>query len=199
MPPALLETKRQYRVAKQSLGIHAALRGRYEFLLKSAERLLLLASTCLAVVSLSPTNVLSTIGVGPLEAEFVLAVASIVAVVNSGILTLSDWRDRVSRHQEAVDAWTTVVSSFRRLRTESGKWEPEARSALDDKYWRVASETVEIPDEKFTKYKGKYLRKIATSRLQHRFPGVPHVVLRMIVRLRDVLRLLKLRARGSVE
>jgi hypothetical protein len=94
MPPiSAKEIERQYRVARQTLGIHGLLRDRLALKSRIAEIVLLLASVIFCAATFAADDLYRTIGLSPAAAHIGLGLASILAFAFSVTLLVVNWKE----------------------------------------------------------------------------------------------------------
>lgn len=192
MPPiSAKEIDRQYRVARQTLGIHGLLRDRLAFKSTIAEIVLLLASVTFCAATFAADDLYRTLGLSPATAHIGLGLASILAFAFSVTLLVVNWKEAWADHRDAARRWSHVVQTFRTLRDDDRAWPENARDQLNAEYWEAARTTVVIPENRFNSLKRRYLRKVAISEMSSSYPACPTILLALLLRARHILRALK--------
>jgi len=184
-PPSAKETARQYRLARQTLAMHADLRDQYARMGLAIELFILVFSALIYSTTFAGDDFYKSLHLTPTTGRLVLGTASAVAFIGSLVLLLLNPRGKSATHGAAASKWSEVVLRFRRLKDGNDAWPPEAASELSDAYAQVSGSMVPIPDAKFNHLKSRYLRKVEISRLQERHPGCPITFLALFCRLRD--------------
>lgn len=183
--PSEKETERQYRVLRQTLSAHAALRDEYTAKAKFTEILLLVSAAIFCATTFAGDSFYSGLGLSPRTGGMVVGIASVLAFASSLALLVVDWKGSAARHSDAADNWTSALEEFRRLRQDDGSWPEEARVALSVTYWEEDKNSTEIPEKRFNQLKARYLRKVEVSKLISEYPGCPRLILALIVYARD--------------
>ena len=192
MPPtAAKEIERQYRVARQTLGIHGLLRDRFALKSRSAELILLLASVVLCATTFAADDLYYTLGLSPATARLALGLASIVSFAFSLTLVVVNWKDAWADHRDAARRWSQVVEAFRTQRSDDGSWPDQVKDQLNAAYWEAAHATTLIPERRFNVLKKRYLRKVAISEMTSKYPACPAMVLSFVLRGRHIIRALR--------
>lgn len=171
------EIERQYRVLRQTLGMHSILRGEFLCKAKLLEIILLLCSVVFCATVFAADRLYLALHLSPETCRIFLGITSIIAFAVSLMLTALDWRGRAIQHGDAMARWSNALEQFRIIRTESGEWPESARSALSALYWEVSHNTAKIPDARFNRLKTRYLRKVELSQLKSKYPGCPKACL----------------------
>ncbi|MCL5044901.1 MAG: hypothetical protein M1336_06395 [Deltaproteobacteria bacterium] len=185
------ETERQYRVARQTLSIHAFLRDGSAFKSRLAEIVLLLSSVVFCATTFAADDLYGTFGLSAAAAHLALGLASVVAFGFSLTLLVVNWKDAWADHRDAHRRWADVVERFRSLRAEDGTWPDSARDQLNALYWETDRTTVPIPEKRFNGLKRRYLRKVAISELSSAYPACPTVLLALLVRANNTIAALR--------
>ena len=193
------EIERQYRVARQSLSIHAFLRDSFRAKLKIGQGILVTCSVVFCATVFAGDDLYRLLGLTPSISRVALGVASVIAFGVSILLLVVNWNEQWAQHQQAADQWARVVEKFRSLRSENGSWPDLQRSDLNSAYWQVTREVVVIPERQFNQLKRRYLRKVALSELNSAYPGCPTPLLRAILTFRDSARVLRKHDSNSSE
>lgn len=183
--PSQHEIERQYRVAKQTMAMHADLRDQYARIGLFAEGLLLILSVVSGTTAFAGESFYERLGISPTTGQFGLGVLSVVSLASAIVLLACDPRGRSARHKDAADEWWQVVDGFRRQRNEDKSWPLDGVSSLAARYSQVCSRATPIPDRKFNSLKSRYLIKIAISRFKDSYPACPTAVLRVVIGVRD--------------
>ena len=192
MPPiSAKEIDRQYRVARQTLGIHGLLRDRLALKSRIAQIVLLLASVIFCAATFAADDLYRTLGLSPATAHIGLGLASILAFAFSVTLLVVNWKEAWADHREAARRWSHVVQTFRTLRDDDRAWPENARDQLNAEYWEAARTTVVIPENRFNSLKRRYLRKVAISEMSSTYPACPTILLALMLRTRHILHALK--------
>lgn len=178
------ELDRQYRVAKQTLGLHAMMRDQYGRRARGADLLLMACSIIFCSTTFAGDDLYKFLKVRPETARIVLGIASVVALIASTAALLTDWHECCGQHADAFRKWSSVVELFRRHRGEDGSWPADKLNELQSVYWKAGKESASIPDGKFNALKARYLRTVEISKLESAFPGCPRLILWAIVRAR---------------
>lgn len=184
-PPSAKEIAREFRVAQQTLSMHADLRDQYARLGLGVEILLLVFTTLASTTTFAGDEFYKALHVAPEVGRLLLGVASAVAFAGSLVLLLVDPKGRSARHGEIAGKWSALVLEFRRYKREDDTWPEDRARELADAYAETCDTCSPIPERKFNKLKSRYLRKVEVSRLKDRHPGCPIVVLGLLCRLRD--------------
>lgn len=190
-PVSSREVTRQYRVLRQTLSIHAALRDKYVWRAKTAKAVLVACSVVFTATTFAGVDLYNVLRIDVNLARVILGAASIVALIASAALLVVDWEGLAAVHGEAVKAWTPVLALFRELRSDDGTWTEHDRQQLSNAYWGTARIAASIPDKQFNRLKLQYLRKVAVSRFQDRYPGCPRPIAHLLLILRDTIRALR--------
>ncbi|MCL4199325.1 MAG: hypothetical protein KJZ69_17680 [Phycisphaerales bacterium] len=184
-PPSAKEIAREYRVAQQTLSMHADLRDQYARLGLGVEILLLVFTALVSTTTFAGDDFYKTLHIAPDLGRLFLGVASAVAFSGSLVLLLIDPRGRSARHGEIAGKWSALVLEFRRYKLENDTWPEDRARELADAYAETCDMCSPIPERKFNSLKSRYLRKVEVSRLKDRHPGCPIMVLGLLCRLRD--------------
>jgi hypothetical protein len=193
------EIERQYRVARQTLSIHAFLRDSFHAKLKTAQSILLGCSLVFCATAFAGDDLYRVLGLTPSTSRVALGIASVIAFGVSILLLVVNWNEQWAQHREAADQWAQVVENFRSLRSEDGSWPETHRSHLNSAYWRAAREVVVIPERRFNRLKRRYLRKVALSELNSAYPGCPIPLLLAVLTFRDAAGALRKHKSNSSE
>lgn len=193
------ETERQYRVARQTLSIHAFLRDRFAFKSTIAEIALLVCSVVFCATTFAADDLYQTIGLSPATARVALGLASVVAFAFSLTLLVVNWTDAWADHKDASRRWTEVVEKFKSMRGEDGTWPEPVRDQLNALYWDTARTTATIPDARFNRLKRRYLRKIVISELSSTYPGCPRIFLGLLLLKNDTTAAFRKSTEGTTE
>jgi hypothetical protein len=185
------EMSRQYKVLQQMLSMHAALRDRYGRRARAAKIVLLGCSVAFTATTFASDTFFTTFRLPPDIVRVTLGVAAVIAFFLSLLLLVVDWESLAAGHRDAVIAWSRVLAQFRETRSEDGTWPEERRQELSSLYWEVTRNTSSIPDREFNGLKGRYLRKVAVSKLLDRFPACPAPIILLFLIFRDIVRATK--------
>ena len=188
---SLEEIKRQYRVLRQRLSMHAMLRDGFTFKAKSAQILLLACAVVLCATTFASDDLFELLGFEAATSQITLGIASAGAFLFSLTLLIVDWEGQAARHRDAAIQWTEVLQKFRRCRNSDGSWPEELRSGLDSAYWEADRYSAKIPERRFNGLKGRYLRKVAISELKSSYPGCPGVILSLMIRWQHTAKALR--------
>jgi len=176
------EVKRQYRLVKQTLSMHADLRDQYSRASCVAQIITLVASTFVCAMTFASDQVYSTLGLAPATGGMLVGFAGVAAFCASLALLVLDWRGKASEHAEAAKMWTRALQAFRAKRDADRTWPRDTWSDLSALYWQTDQHSVGVPSNRFTGLKARYLQKVVVSRLQSRYPGSPLFLIRLKVR-----------------
>lgn len=179
------EIDRQYRVLRQTLGMHAMLRDHYAYWDRIAQVVLLLCSVVFCATVFADDRLYAWFEVAPDDGRVILGITSITAFAASLALLLADWRRLSTRHRDAADKWSEVLRLFREARNDDGTWPSEQTDELNRVYWETDRNTVEIPEGRFNRLKARYLLKCEISKAKSENPGCPRLVLWLVLRLID--------------
>jgi hypothetical protein len=188
------EVRRQYRVIKQTLSMHADLRDHYSRASCLAQIITVVASTLVCAMTFASDQLYSMLGVSAPSGKMVVGFAGIAAFAASLALLVLDWRGRATEHREAAKLWSRALREFRTRRTEDKTWLSSTWDELNALYWRTSQYSVEVPSGRFNGLKGRYLRKVLISRLQSRYPGSPLFLIWLKIRLWHVFGALRHKA-----
>jgi hypothetical protein len=195
--PSPKEIARQYRVAKQTLAMHADLRDTYTRIGLTVELVLLVFSALIARTTFAGDEFFGFLHVTPAKGRFAFGVVASLSFACSLVMLLLNPRGRAATHAESASRWSDVVLRFRRCRGEDDTWPAEVTSELAEAYAQVNKITASIPEAKFNRLKSRYLRKVEVSRLKDRYPGCPRIILAVLCRLRDTWRAVRGFAGGA--
>ena len=95
--PSQKETERQYRVLRQTLSAHAALRDEYTAKAKFAEVLLLVCAAVFCATTFAGDSFYAGLGLSPRTGQLVLGIASVLAFSSSLVLLVVDWKGTAAR------------------------------------------------------------------------------------------------------
>lgn len=185
------EIQRQYRVLRQTLGIHSNLRDEYSCKERAAQIVMLCASVIFCATTFADEHLYEALKLAPSIGRIVLGFASIIAFAASLIVMFVDWRGHSALHAEAAQRWSVVLQLFRKKQLEDGSWSEAEWSELSNAYWDADKNSVKIPDKRFNELKKKYLRKVAVSEFKSRYPACPTCIVCPIFFFRDTTRALK--------
>ncbi len=181
------ELDRQYRVAKQMLGMHSDLRDQYARLGLTAELVLLLFAVVSCATTFASDSFYAGLHLDLAVGRFCTGLLAIIAFAGAVALLVVNPKGKSEHHRDAAEKWWKVVEEFRCSRKDDGSWPPDGIAALVAAYARVCDLASPIPDRQFNRLKSRYLRKVEVSRLKDSYPGCPIMVLRLLVRGRDTL------------
>ena len=187
----LNEIERQYRVLRQTLSMHAMLRDEFAWKAKASEILLLACAVIFCVTTFASDDLYKLLGLVPSVSRIILGVASVVAFILSLTLMVVDFKGQAALHRQAVERWSNVLAKYRKHRNQDGTWPEEIRAELDFAYWEADRNSVKIPEQRFNRLKGRYLRKMAISELKSSCPGCPRLFLGFLLRYRDISKALR--------
>jgi len=195
--PAPKETSREYRVAQQTLAMHADLRDQYARLGLGIEILLLAFTALSSTTTFAGDDFYKSMHVAPDTGRLLLGIASAIAFAGSLVLLLLDPRGKAATHADIAAKWSPVVLKFRRYKGQDDTWPADKATELADAYAETCDTCTPIPERKFNRLKSRYLRKIEVSRLKDKHPGCPILVLGLLCRLRDTHAAIKWFRSGS--
>lgn len=184
------ETARQFRLLKQNISIHAALRDEYTRKAKAAEIVLLVSSLIFGVTTFAGNDFFGFFGVGAGDGRIVLGIASLAALASSLIILVIDWKGYAALHNEATSKFHEVLQQFRECRTDEDLWSEEQKPRLAAAYRNLHKNTVSIPNRRFDGLKARYLRQVETNTLKDKYPGSPRMLLSLFISVRDTRRAL---------
>ena len=167
------EIKRQYRIIKQTLSMHADLRDFYSRASRAAQIVTLVASTFICAMTFASDQLYILLGISAAIGKVVVGFAGTTAFAASLSLLVLDWHGKAAAHREAAKMWSYALSKFRSKRNEERDWPNNSWIDLNEIYWHTNQYSIEVPSGKFNKLKTRYLRKVMISRLQSRYPGSP--------------------------
>jgi hypothetical protein len=180
------EIKRQYRVIKQNLSIHAYLRDEYNRASFLAQIITVVASTLICAMTFASDQLFQILGLSATNGKVIVGIAGIAAFAASMALLVLDWRGKSTEHRESAKLWSQALREFRSKRTEDKIWPNSAWEELNSLYWHTDQYTVEVPSRRFNELKARYLRMVLTSRLQSKYPGSPLFIIRLKIRLKHL-------------
>lgn len=182
--PSSKELERQYRLARQTLAMHHALRDSLKRKARAAESVLLVASVVFCATTFAGDDLYQFIGVDTDRSGLVLGLASVSAFAAALLSMVFDWKGDTARHQDAAERWSEVVRLFRESRSEDGTWSDDAATRLSAAYWEASKNTTPIPDKRFNGLKAAYLAKIEVSKTIDKYPGAPGILIWLLVCVR---------------
>lgn len=185
------EIAREYRVLRQNMSIHAALRDEYTRKAKAAEIVLLISSLIFGVTTFAGNNFFSFFGVSAEVGSIFLGIASIAALTSSLIILVIDWKGQAALHNEATGRFHEVLQQFRVHRTSQGSWCEDQKPSLAAAYEDLHRNTINIPNRRFSGLKARYLHQVETNTLKDSHPGCPLIILSLVVSIRDAIKALK--------
>lgn len=185
------EIERQYRVLRQTLSIHAILRDEFAWKAKVSEIMLLACAVIFCATTFASDDLYKLLGLVPSVSRIILGVASVIAFIVSLTLLVIDFKGNAALHRQAVEKWSNVLAKYRRHRNEDGTWPEEIGAELDFAYWEADRNSIKIPERRFNRLKGRYLRKVAISELKSSYPGCPRIFLGCLLRYRDMIKALR--------
>ena len=171
------ELNRQFRVLRQTLGIHAELSRVYKRTALILDIVLLSSSTLLCATTFVEDNFLQNFGCH-ISTRLIIGVFSIIVFIGALFSLKVDWKGLSAQHSDATQKLTKVLALFRKYNTERGIWPEEWKDILNNSYWNVYDNIIEIPSKKFVNLKARYLRNTEISKLSSSFPGCPLWVLK---------------------
>lgn len=184
------ETARQFKVLKQSLSIHAALRDEYTRKAKVAEIVLLVSSLVFGVTTFAGNDFFAFFGIGVDDGRVILGIASLAALISSLVILVIDWKGHAALHNEATGRFHEVLQLFRECRTDENSWHEDQKTRLAAAYRNLHENTVNIPNRRFDGLKARYLRQVETNTLKDKYPGSPRILLSLFISVRDTRRAL---------
>jgi hypothetical protein len=187
------EIDREYRVLKQMLSMHSALRDRYSWVATSVDLILLGCAVIFCATTFAWSGTFIALGLSLSKVRLVLGIASVAAFLGSLVSLRVDWKKKSTRHEDAVAKLTRVLATFRMHRLDDGGWPEDKRLELHRNYWEAADNIVAIPEKKFSRLKAKHLRKVEVSKMLDEIPGCPVTILYLIVLFRSGARAWKKR------
>lgn len=185
------EIERQYGVLRQTLSMHAMLRDEFTWKAKVSEITLLACAVIFCATTFASDNLYKLLGLVPSVSRIILGIASVVAFILSLMLIVVDFKGQAALHRQAVERWSNVLAKYRKHRNNGGTWPEEIRADLDSAYWEADRNSVKIPERRFNKLKGRYLRKVAISELKSSYPGCPTLFITLLLRYRDTSKALR--------
>jgi len=183
--PSPQETAREYRVAQQTLAMHADLRDQYARIGLGIEIVLVVITALLSTATFAGDTFFKMLGTAPEHGRLAVGVASALAFAGSLVLMLLDPRGRSATHEEMANRWSEVVLKFRQSKLEDDTWPADGTRELADAYAEACDICSPIPERRFNKLKSRYLRKVEMSQLKDKHPGCPILVLAILCRWRD--------------
>jgi hypothetical protein len=199
MGPGSIEIARQYRVAKQTLAMHADLRDRHAAVGTLTEVVLLVFSALVTATTFAGAEFYSGLRVPPDVCWLLQGALGVLAFTGSVVLLIVDPRGKSARHADAAAKWWPVVDQFRRCRLDDRSWRPEDLAGLGEAYAAACAIVAPIPDSQFNQLKSRYLMKVAVSSLKDRYPGCPLIFLRLCLVVRDTSRAIASFVRGGLD
>lgn len=188
---SIVEISRQYRVLRQTLGMHAILRDDYARKARVTEITILAASVVFCSTTFAGDELFVTLWTDPSAGRVVLGIVSVITFAASIALLLVDWKSASARHAEAVRRWEEALRLFREKRNTDRSWAATDFPDLSEAYWRANRESVEIPSGRFNALKSRHLQRAAVSECKSKFPGCPRIVLAIILKVRDTSRAIR--------
>jgi len=185
------EIDRQYRLIKQMLDMHHSLKNHYRRCSLFAEVLLLSASIVFLLTTFADENFYQFLGLTPQSGKIILGLASAIAFLMSLILIILDWPGKTARHKDSAKQWHSLLSEFRDCRLNDKKWPDDQVERLMIAYNAVCDSSASIPDNKFNSLKSRYLAKVEISKLASINPGVPAIILSIVVRISAIIKLIR--------
>ena len=167
------EVSRQKRVVDQMLTSHSLLRDRYRRRARLLNLVLLVLGVALCALTFASTDNLSSIGVSPPTADFLLRVVAVAVFLISLIEARLNWSGLASIHGDAADRLFRIKQKHRELLDASGELDSDQIANLKKEYLVVHSNLPEIPERHFLQLKAKHLRKVGLSRRLDTSPGRP--------------------------
>ena len=161
------------------------------FKIKFSKSILIACSIIFCATTFAGDDFFLTLGVQPNITRILLGIASVLALISSVILIVIDWEEKIIKHKEAVHKLKKINESFRENWGGENNWTDEIRAELNEKYWKANHDFIEIPDNKFNKFKSKYLIKVNVSKIKSKYPGCPILFIRIILFIRDTIRFLR--------
>ncbi len=166
--------------------MHAMLRDRYATWALTIDLLLLACAVVFCATTFVRDDVLSYIGFSAKGVRYILGVASIIAFFASLVALRVDWKGKSSRHKDAVDRLSRVLSLFRQYRQEDDTWPENRGDELHQSYWEAMNNVAAIPEKSFVRLKARHLRKVEISKMSDVAPGSPLWTLRLILLFRSI-------------
>lgn len=171
------ELNRQFRVLKQTIGIHSDLAHVYKRRSLILDVVILVSSTLLCATVFVDDTFLRKMGID-VSTQLIVGFFSLAVFICSIFSIQVGWKELSARHFDATQKLTKIMALFRRYRNEDGTWPVEVGNDINNRYWEVYENIIEIPADKFVIFKARYLRKMELSRLSSEFPGCPLCLLR---------------------
>ena len=183
MVPSQNEIARQFRVLRQTIGIHGILRDTLHRRAVSLKVALLFCSAIFCATTFAGDEFYGVLGVTPAVGRLARGIASAIAFAASLTLLLVDLDGRSRQHATAVEQLTSVLAAFRSHRLDDGTWPEAQREYLSQHYWEGHKAILPIPDAQFNALKARYLHKVELSTLESVHPSCPRSVLRIYARV----------------
>lgn len=185
------ELDRQFRVLRQTLGVHALLRDRHAKMALIAEIILLGCSVVFCATTFASQELYRELGISGSFTRILLGIASVLAFFAALVMLIVDWKGQAARHEDAARKWGETLNLFRETRREDGSWPSDRADKLSRAYWEAHRNTVFIPERKFNSCKARYLLKVEESKMISLHPGSPRFVLRLILRVTGTARAIR--------
>lgn len=182
------EFDRQYRVARQTVGMHARLRDRYAFRVRLLRCVLIAGSAIFCATAFAGDDLFGWIGIAPTSGRIILKIASLASFVVTLIMLVAGWEAAAAKHGDAVKRFVAVVAAFRRARDRSPEIPPEAVEELHRLYLKTCDDSAPIDGRYFASLKARYLLDVLVSKVLDRAPGCPPVFIRLTLRMRSIRR-----------
>lgn len=191
------EIDRQYRVLKQSMTMHAVLRDRYRLRSLIIDIILLLCSVIFCATTFASDGVLNKLGVSAEDVRDLLGVASVLAFFASLVSLRVDWKGKAALHKKAVNKMFDLLSIFREVRDEKTQVSREVANDINKAYLDIMRNIPPIPEKVFIKLKARHLKKVEVSKMLDNMPGVPTLILSIILCCRSMGSYLKNESRNN--
>jgi len=170
------ETRRQYRVLRQSLSMHLALKDKYTFFALVLDIALILGALILCGATFVADDMLLTIGVKPSVTKALLGAASLFVLFLSLVGLRAGWKEKAGRHKKTGDELTRVIAQFREERQQDDTWPQNKTRELSRSYWGSMDFEEPIPTRQFNRLKARHLTKVEISKALDKNPGCPFMV-----------------------
>lgn len=188
------ELDRKYRVLKQSLSIHTRLRDKLKNRALFIDLLLIAGGILFVATVFAGDEVYIFLNLSPHSARFILKVSSVIVFLISLIAMIVDWKSISSHHNQAAQKMTDLMTLFRESHNDKGEWNEENINRLNNSYWEVNRNIIEIPEKQFNRLKAHHIGKVSLSKMIDLAPGVPVFILRVVLFGRSIKRIIKNRS-----
>lgn len=189
MAEAECELDREYRVLRQTLGIHAMLRDRYAWRALVLDIALLVCAVVFCATTFVPDTALGQAGLTSGVVRFILGTASVAAFLASIVALRVDWKGMSARHADAVFRLSEVLALFRNTWRDEGGWPERRRAELQRNYWGATNSVIGLPTgPAFDRLKAQYLKSVELSKMISAHPGCPVTALRVLLAWRALRR-----------